>query len=332
MVYIYSRVKPSHTCTPFRYPAPRGRGPSQPPSVTPNLALRNRPDPAQPQIDRNRNDANDPEHLRVVLAQIPEDNCKYDTPQVAARPGTPAHDAVGVRMHVRHEAENRAIAGFQEECHAGNEPEHGGMGFGVSGADGDKEGTSDNSQHVDEVFLAPDVRAPVYEVREHPTRRAADDVEKAEHGSPAPGSRLLEGRKVLDVVGAEDGVDSKLGAKGAEVGAAGNQGLEGENHGHGFLEAGLDHDFTARSVEDLLLTDLGLVIVCRAVLARGFEFNLPGASCAAWTTRAGGGGPRVCNRARDIDDGAGNTVGGEVLLNMEMTLRPFAGWGVRASE
>ena len=198
-------------------------------------------------------------------------------------------------MHVRHEAENRAVAGFQEECHGGNEPEHGGMGFRVSGADGDEEGTGDYGEDVNEVLLAPNVRAPIDEIREHPASRAADDVEKAEHGSPASGSRLLEGRKVLDVVGAEDGVDGELGAKGAEVGATGDKGLERENYGHGFFEAGLDDDFTARGIEHLLLADLGFVVVRRSVFARGLEVDLLGTGCAAWTTRAGGGGPRVCD-------------------------------------
>ncbi len=185
-VYIESKIIPSHTYTPIPDPGPQGRARSQPRSTTPNLPLRNRPDPAQRQIDRNRDNANDPEHLRVILAHIPEDNREHNSPQVAAGPGTSAYKAVGVRMHVRHEAENPAVAGFEEERHGGDEPEHGGMGFGVGGADGDEEGAGDDGEDVDEVFLAPDVRSPIDEIREHPTDRAADDIKKAEHGSPAP--------------------------------------------------------------------------------------------------------------------------------------------------
>jgi len=106
---------------------------------------------------------------------------------------------------------------------------------------------------------------------------------------------LLEAGKVLDVVGAEDGVDCELGAKGAEVGAAGDEGLEGKNYGHGFFEAGLDDDFTPRGVEHLLLANLGFVVMRRGVFARGFEVNLLGTGCAAWTPGAGGRSPRVCN-------------------------------------
>lgn len=53
------------------------------PLATTNLPLGYRPDPTQTQINRNRHDANDPEHLCVILVIVAEDDGKHDTAQVS---------------------------------------------------------------------------------------------------------------------------------------------------------------------------------------------------------------------------------------------------------
>ena len=162
---------------------------------------------------------------------------------------------------MRYEAENGAVACFEEEGHPGDEPEHRAVGLWVGGADGNEESSRDDGEGMDEIFLAPDARALVDGVGEETTGGAGDDIEKAEHCGPAPGAGLAQLGEVLNVVCAEDGVDGKLGAEGAEVGAAGDEGLEGENDAHGFLEGRLDDDFAPGRVEHLLLADLGFVVV-----------------------------------------------------------------------
>ena len=226
-----------------------------------NLSLRNRSYPAQRQIDRNGHNANNPKHLRIILAQIPENNRKDNAPEIPTRARTPAHDAVGVGMHMRHETEDCAVARFEEQGHPGDEPEHRAVGLWIGGADGDEESSGDDGEDVDEVFLAPDARALVDGVGEETPCGAGDNIEEAEHCGPAAGAGLTQLREVLNVVCAKDGVDGKLGAEGAEVGAAGDEGLEGENDAHGFFKGRLDDDFAAGRVEHLLLADLGFVVV-----------------------------------------------------------------------
>ncbi len=238
-----------------------------------NLPLGNRPDPAQRQIDRNGNDANDPNRLLIILALVPEYDGEDDAAQVARRARAPRDDAVGIGMHVRHEAEDGAIGALEEEGHAGDEAEHRALVVAVCETDGDLERAREDGVGVDEVLLAPDAGAGVEGVGEETAEGAEDDVQEAEHGGPATGARLAKGFEVLDVVGAQDGVDGEFGAKGAEVAAAGDEGLQGEDNGHCFLEGGFADDFAASDVEHLLFADLGFVIKATLALASGVVFD-----------------------------------------------------------
>lgn len=51
-------------------------------SMPANLPLWNRSDPTQRQVDSNRDDPNDPKHLCVIPAIVPEDDCKNDASEV----------------------------------------------------------------------------------------------------------------------------------------------------------------------------------------------------------------------------------------------------------
>ena len=57
--------------------------------VTSDLTLGNRPDPAKREVDNDGNDANDPEHLAVVFAAVPEDDGKDDTTKVTGSTRAP---------------------------------------------------------------------------------------------------------------------------------------------------------------------------------------------------------------------------------------------------
>ena len=159
-----------------------------------------------------------------------------------------------------HERVVRAIAGFEEERHAGDQTKHGTLRMGVGEPDGDEKGAGDDGEEVDEVFLPPDIALLVDEVGDHPAHRSEDNVEEAEHGGPVAGAGLAELGKVLDVIGAEDGVDGQFRTKGAEITASGNHGLEGEDDSHCFLERGLDDDLATSSFEHGLLANLGFVV------------------------------------------------------------------------
>ena len=238
-----------------------------------NLPFRNRPDPAQGQVDRDGNDADDPNGLLVILALVPEDDGEDDAAQVARGARAAGDDAVGKGVHVRHETEDGAVGALEEEGHAGHETEHGALAVAVLEPDGDLERARDDGVGVDEVFLAPDAGAGVDGVGQEAAERAEGDVQETEHGGPAAGAGLAERFEVLEVVGAEDGVDGQFGAKGAEVAAAGDEGLQGEDDGHGFPPGRLAHDFAAGNIEHLLFTNLGLVVEATLALAGGVVFN-----------------------------------------------------------
>ena len=126
---------------------------------------------------------------------------------------------------MRHEAEDGAVGALEEECHAGDETEHGALGVAVLETDGDLEGPGDAGVGVDEVLLAPDTGTGVNGVGYETAKGAAHDVQETEHGRPATGAGLTKCFEVLKVVGAQDGVDGQFGAEGAEVAAACDKGL-----------------------------------------------------------------------------------------------------------
>lgn len=112
--------------------------------TTTNLALRNRLDPRKRQINRDSNNPNNPKHLPIIHPIIPKDNRKDNASKVATSASDTTDDAVGERMDVRYQSEVRAVAGFEEEGHAGDEAEHCGVRFGVGDPDGDEEGATDD--------------------------------------------------------------------------------------------------------------------------------------------------------------------------------------------
>ena len=262
---------------------------------------------------------------------VPEDDREDDAAEIARRARAAGHDAVGMRMHMGHEGEVRAVARFEEEGHAGDESEHGAVGVGVGETDGDEEGAGEDGEDVDEDLLAPDVGVAVDEVGDDAAEGPEDDVEEAEHGRPATGAGLFQGGEVFDVVGTQDGVDGQLGAKGAEVGACGHEGLRADNDRNGLFETGLDDDFAPRGVEHLLLADLRFMVVVRRVFASGFVADFLGA-----TVRAARAGAvifgAVHQAAGDIYDGAGNAVICQISFGLEMAVCPFARRGVGAED
>ena len=296
-----------------------------------NLALGDGLDPAQRQIDGNGHDANNPDGLLVICPLVPEDDGEDDTAQVPRAARAAGHDAIGERVNVGHEAEDGAVGALEEEGHARHEAEHGALVVAVGKADGDLEGAREDGVDVDEVLLAPDAGVGVDEVGDDAAEGSEDDVEEAEHGGPAAGAGLAEGLEVLDVVGAEDGIDGEFGAKGAEVAAAGDEGLEGEDDGHGFLEAGLADDLAPGDVEHLLFANLGFVVETALAVGGGvvFEFRVV-VSCGGAGFRRGG--LDGVDLPWDRDDVALDAVFGQILLGGEMAVLPFSGGGIGAQE
>ena len=298
-----------------------------------NLSLGNRFDPTQSQIDPDRHDPNDPKDLCVVHPIISEDDCKHNPTEIARGARAARHDTVGVGVHVRHEREVGAVSCFEEEGHASDQTEHGALGVGVCEADGDFKGASDDRETVDQVFLAPDAGCAVDDVAEDTARRSEDDVQETEHGGPLPGAALAESFEVFEVVCPEDGVDCEFGAKGAEVAAAGDEGLEGEDDRHGLFERRLLNNLAPRGVEHLLFADLGLMITDAGTLVRCREaYFLAMAMLGSWRIGTGGVGLLVGEFARNINDIAGNSMAGEILLRSKVALTPLASRCIRAED
>lgn len=114
---------------------------------------------------------------------------------------------VGVWVHVGDEGVVGAVAGFEEKGHTGNQAKHGALLMGVGEANGDEECAGDDGEEVDEVFLAPHVGFSIDEVGNDAAQRSERDVEQPKHGGPIASAGLAELREILDVVGAEDGVN-----------------------------------------------------------------------------------------------------------------------------
>ena len=296
-----------------------------------NLALWNGPDPAQRQIDRNGNDTDDPNRLLVILALVPENDREDDAAEIARPARAAGDDAVGMRVHVGHEAEDGAVGALEEEGEAGHEAEHGALLVAVRQADGELEDARQDGVRVHEVLFAPDAGAGVDGVGEEAADGPEGHVEEAEHGRPAPGARLAEGLEVLDVVGAQDGVDGELGAKGAEVAAAGDEGLQGEDDGEGLLEAGLLDNFPARDVEHLLFANLGFVGKAALALAGGVVFDL-GVRITVRRARFQRCWFLGVDLARDLDDVTGDAMFSQILLGGEVAFAPFPCRGVGADQ
>ena len=262
-----------------------------------NLALGNRSNPTQTNIDRDSDDADDPDDLGVMGAVVAENDGEDDAAEIARGAGASGDDAVGVGVdvcsgfmlarrrhsggrarkegeHTGHEGEVSSVAGFEEEGHSRNEAEHRTLIIGVDDANGNEEGAGDEGEGVDQSFLAPHSGSSVQIVGDDASQGSEHDVEETEHGGPVARAGLLELGEVLEVVGAEDGVDGKFGAEGAKVASGGHEGLQREDNGHCLLECWLDDDFAASSVEHLLFADLGFAIIVRTVLAGSTVFDL----------------------------------------------------------
>ena len=238
-----------------------------------NLPFRNRSYPAHRQIDPNGNNPDNPNGLFVILALVPEDDGEDDAPQVPDAARAARDDAVCKGVHVRHEAEDGAVGALEEERHARDETEHGALVVAVRETNRELEDARDDGVGVDEVLLAPDAGAGVDGVGQQPTHGPEGDVQETEHGGPATGAGLPERFEIFEVVGAEDGVDGQFGAEGAEVAGAGDEGLEGEDDGHCFLERGFADDFTPSDIEHLLFANLGFVVEAALALAGSIVFE-----------------------------------------------------------
>ena len=92
----------------------------------------------------------------------PKQNRKNHTPEIPHSAHRPTQHTIGVWVDVRHQSEIRAVAGFEEERHAGDEAEHCRFVLGVEQADGDEEGAGDDADEEDPGFFEPEVGGDVF--------------------------------------------------------------------------------------------------------------------------------------------------------------------------
>lgn len=290
-----------------------------------NLASRNGLDPGGEQVDGNGDDTDDPEGLGVVDALVTEDDGKDDATKVTGGAGHAGDDTVGSGVNVGDEGEAGTVAGLEEEGHTGDEAEHGGLGVGVGQADGNLEATADDAEEVEPDLLGPDVAGgTVQNVRDDTAERTEDDVEETKHGSPATGTGLAESLEVLEVVGAENGVDGKLSTEGAHVDGGDDNGLGADGDHEGVLEGGLLDNLAVGSVEEFLVAELGVV-------ADGLVLHLGSVGLLG----GGLGGCRLVARLL-LDAGGGGGRGKAAALHVGLdsllALRPLAGGAVVAED
>jgi len=93
--------------------------------TTTDLSLRNWFDPADSQVNSDRDDTDDPERLSVVRAQIPEDDSEDDTTEVARSSRDTRDDTVCERVNVGYKCEVGTVSSLKKECHPSDESEHG---------------------------------------------------------------------------------------------------------------------------------------------------------------------------------------------------------------
>ena len=164
---------------------------------------------------------------------------------------------------MRDESKIRAVPSLQEDCHQRNESHHRIEVLRIKLADDNQEGSRHDANEVNPELLCPQVVSRQLEdqVAEETTRWSGDDVEQAEHGSPATGGGLPKVGEVLQVVRAQDGVDRELAAEGTDVRGHQRDGLEGAEHLESFLSGRLDDDFGVSCVDGVYaLSDPGVCL------------------------------------------------------------------------
>ena len=300
--------------------------------MTTNLPLGDGSDPAQRKVNSNSHDANNPKHFGVVLVVIPEDDSKDDASKIARSARASGYDTyciqpsaslhhihirkarekrdqgltIRMRMHMWHKTEIRPVARLQEKRHPSHEPKHGIPRTGVRGANRNEKNTGDDGQGMDQDLLAPHACSRVDEIAYHTSQGSEHDVQKTEHGGPIAAAALLEGWEILEVVRAEDAVDSEFGAKGAEVGTPLDERLGGEDDREGLAEGGFDNNLASGGVEHLLLPNLGFV--CETSRLLGLDGFVTKFLLCAVAGAIGACCCFVCELAWDIDDSARDPV------------------------
>ena len=239
-------------------------------SLPADLALGPRRDPAHRQVQRNGDDANDPQALVVALAAVheAEDDGEDDAAEVASRAGDARQDAVGGRVHVRHEGKVGAVAGLEEDCGDGHDADHDAdvepvLLRRVDAPDDDEQRAGEQAAGRDPALLHPQVapEAVVEQVGDDAAHGPRDEVEEPEDGGVVARLGLVQVREVGLVVGAEDRVDGQLAAKGARVGGDEEERLQREDDAEGVLECGLGHRLAAGGLEGLRGRHLALLEV-----------------------------------------------------------------------
>lgn len=188
------------------------------------------------------------------------------------------NDTIGVWVYVGNVSKVQAIGALKEECEQCNEPKHGAGILGVQLSNDNEYHASHCAVDVQEDTLAPDVLGlPVDEVGKNTTERTENNVEKTEHGSPV--ALVLKAERfseVLLVIPAEDGVDGKFGAEGAEVAGASDKSLHREAHFQDFAEGWLLDDLALGSLDHLLATNVSLARCVVLLLVIGGDLRIFG--------------------------------------------------------
>lgn len=201
------------------------------------MALGHRLDPGNAEVDANGDDTDDPDDTIVMCTVEAEDECEDDATKVAQGANYTRNNTIGEWVDVGHDSKVSTVGCIHEDGETSDKSEHGGLIVGVEETDGEHESTHGSTAEADPHLLGPDrVGVVVDDVGNDTSHGAEDDVEETEHGGPATGTSLTELGEVLEVVGADDGVDGELTTEGAGVLSGQGEGLRRENDKQGFLE------------------------------------------------------------------------------------------------
>lgn len=296
------------------------------------------------------NTPNHPEGAGIVRPTVHEpENDGEDDPAQVAHPAREARDdAVGVRVHVRHEGEVGAVAGLEEDGHERHEAVERRQVVRVRLSDHDEQDAGQDAARVHPDLLEPEAvaRHVVQEVGDDAAQGPGDEVEKPKHGGPVGGLGLAQGGEVLQIVRRQDGVDGELAAEGARVAEHHGPGLQGQNDGHDLLGRGLDDDFALRGLEHFVFGERCFV---RGEMVRGaIALESPGGGflLSFFFVLLGGvlciieGMVRAVRGIGPFGDSPGNSDDGavvdavcmQILLDVRVPLAPLADRRIRAKE
>lgn len=187
--------------------------------TTTNLSLWNWRYPRHQHVNTHVDASNHPECLGVVssVARESEDDGENDASQISNTAREPRDNSVRMGVNMGHKRKVGTISCLEEDGHQRDEAIERAKAPGIDLPNDDQQDARQHAAEVQPALLQPQVvaRVVVQRVGNDAAHGPRGKIEKAKHGGPFGGARLAQRGEVGQVERGQDGVDGKLGAKGA---------------------------------------------------------------------------------------------------------------------